>query len=299
MKIGNFLASLLPSFGKDQVLEDCRLTHGEIKNGTLPAYESAAPLFRGWKFKSDKLKSQFAVFSRVSGLSGNFVDAVLKGLKQTNENLDAVEEMISKTYNEDVAASGLTYLKANLLQFVESAGFVSKYARKYLDYIYALETSEVGDEESRSAAMETMLKAHTDWLDANFLAFATAISITATPTNNLRKVLGNIPDIVVTADNAQTLSATLGQAKLDPLQFGLIPVWMNPIYHIGMAVAEWQAGRYKEWQEELRLIQLRKLNLERVSAGKHDAKIEKEIAWLSSRRDELSYKLQKMERDNA
>ncbi|MNU19708.1 hypothetical protein D3C71_79410 [compost metagenome] len=299
MKIGNFLASLLPSFGKDQVLEDCRLTHGEIKNGTLPAYESAAPLLKSWKFKSDKLKNQFAMFSRVSGMNGNFVDAVAKGLKQANENLDAVEDMISKTYNEDVAASGLTYLKANLLQFVETAGFVSKFARKYLDYIYALETVEVGDQESASASMETMLKAHVEWLDANFLSFATAFGIVSTPTANLRKVLGNIPDIVVTADNVQTLGATMGQSKLDPMQFGLIPVWLNPIYHVGMVVAEWQAARHKEMQEELRLIQLRKLNLERVAAGKPDAKIQKEIGWLSSRRDELSYKLQKMERDNA
>ncbi len=299
MKIGNFLTSLLPTFGKDQVLEDCRLTLGEIKNGTLPAYEAAAPLFKSWKFKSDKLKDQFATFQRLTHSGGNFVDAVAKGLKLATDNLEAVEDMIGKTYNEDVASSGLTYLKANLLQFVETAGFVSKYARKYLDYIYALETAEVGEAEDQSAAMDTLVKAQVEWLDKNLIPFATAFGIVTTQPTKLRQVLANIPDIVATPDNAQTLGSTMGQAKLDPLQFGLIPIWLNPIYHVRLAVAEWQAARYKEMQEELRLVQLRKLNLERAVQGKSDAKIQKEIAYLAARKDKLSYELARMEREYA
>jgi len=299
MKIANYLTSLLPSFGKDQVLEDCRLTSGEIKNGTLPAYEQAAPLLKTWKFKSTKIKEQFATFSRISGAHGSFVDAVAKGLKVALDNLDDVEDMISKTYNEDVASSGLTYLKANLLQFTEAAGFVSKYARKYLNYVYAVETAEASEGEAATATMETLVRAEVEWLDANLISFATAFGIVSTPPANLRKVLGNIPDIVVTADNVQTLGATMGQSKLDPMQFGLIPLWMNPIYHVGMAVAEWQANRYKEMQEELRLVQLRQLNMQRLSEGKADAKTEREISYLATRASNLSYKLAKMEREYA
>jgi hypothetical protein len=299
MKTANYLTSLLPTFGKDQVLEDCRLTRGEIANGTLPAYEAASPLFKSWKFKSEKLKDNFASFQRLTHTTGSFVEAVQKGLKVTLDNLDDIEDQIGKTYNEDVASSGLTYLKANLLQFTEACGFVSKFARKYLNYIYTLETAELEDPDLQVSTLETLVRAEVEWLQANFISFATAFGIVSTPTQNLRKAIAGIPDIVVTADNVNTLGATIGHAKLDPMQFGLLPLWMNPIYHVRMAVAEWQATRYKEMQEELRMVSLRKLNLERLADGKPDAKIQKEIAHYGTRAGDLSYKLNKMEREYA
>ena len=78
-----------------------------------------------------------------------------------------------------------------------------------------------------------------------------------------------------------------------------IPVWLNPIYHIGMRIAEWQAKRYKSAKEELSLLQLRKLNLERVSAGKPDAKIQSEIKYLEARIQGLNFDIDEMEKKYA
>jgi ABC-type phosphate transport system auxiliary subunit len=73
-------------------------------------------------------------------------------------------------------------------------------------------------------------------------------------------------------------------------------VWLNPVYHVGMLVAEWQAARYKAAQEELRTLQLRKLNLEKKLEGKSDAKIEQQISYMQKRVDDLEYKIVKMEK---
>lgn len=298
MKIVSYLQSLLPSFGKDQVLEDCRLTKSEIKDITLAGYVTAEGLLKGFKFKSQDVNDKLTQFNRiVKHTSGPFVSQIIKGLNQAAENLDEVEKQVGKTYNEEVSGLGLTYLKANLLQFVEACGFVSKYARKFLLYIYVQETAALPD--SGTQFNSSLAPAERAWLEANFLSFCTAFQIVSTPSGELKKVFANIPDIVVTADNASTLGSTIGEAKLDPLSMKLIGTPMALIYHVAMFVAEWQANRYKAAQEELRLCQLRKLNLERLLEGKPDARIQRELDHMESRVQSLNFRIAKMEQDNA
>lgn len=294
MKITAFIASLLPTFGKDSVLEDLRLTHGEYKEFTMPAYATAVPLLKNWKFKSEVVQDQFSRFGRMVRGSGNPVVVINNGFKDILENIEIVEKAIEKTYSEEVAGAGMTYSKSTLLQLAEAFAFVSKFARKWLIYIYIHETMEVPDAEDLS---ESLTPAEKEWIEANFLNFCTAFGIVSGEGNQMQKRLNDIPDVAVTSENADTLAHTLGETKIDPFQLKLIPIWMNPIYHIGMFVAEWQADRYKAAKEELRLLQLRKLNLERHSQGKPDAHLQKEIAYTESRIQSLNYKIAKMEKD--
>jgi hypothetical protein len=299
MQIKNFLSSLLPTFGKDRVLEDCRITRTEIKEFTQPAYDIAAPALKGYKFKSESVETLFATFSRMVKDAGreNPIVYIQKSWKPILENLDHMEKMVEKTYSEEVAGIGLTYMKANLLQFVEALHFVSKYARKFLLYVYICETAEY--EEGGTSVAESLTPSEMEWITANIVAFCTAFNVVSGNPNQVEKKLADIPDVVITEDNVGTLSATMGEHKIDPFQMKLIPVWMNPIYHIGMFVAEWQATRYKAAKEELRLVQLRKLNLEKVSNGKPDAAVQKEIAHLEDRIQDLNYRIHKLEKDNA
>jgi len=297
MKAHSYLTSLLPSFGKDQVIEDIRLTRGEISDVTIPAYEAAVGLLKDASIRSKYLEGDMALFKRtVKSSQGGFTKTVLQALKTSLENLDHAEELITKTYNDDIAGAGVTYMKANLLQLVEVIGFVSKFARKYLLYIYVCETAEFDD--SNTELTDSITPAEQEWLRANFLSFCTSINIVSTAPHTLKKSLTDIPDVVITEENSHTVGSTLGDNKVDPLQMRLIPVWLNPIYHIGMFVAEWQANRYKAAQEELKLLQLRKLNLERLSEGKPDARIQKEITYMESRIQGLNYKIAKMEKNN-
>lgn len=297
MKFDQYIVSLLPSFGKDRVLEDCRVTRNEIKDISLPLYDTAAPLFKGYKFKSPELLEQIASFNRLCKPgSDNIITHIQKCLKASLENLDEVEGLVEKTYNEEVAGAGLTYLKANLLQFTECLNFVARYARRYLLWVYIAETAEIPD--SETALVDAMAPAEIEWIKINFVPFCTALNVVGIPTSKVKKALADVPDIVVTEENVKSLTSTLGAQKLDPLSVGLIPVWLNPIYHIGMFVAEWQASRYKAAKEEKKLVELRYLNLKKRQEGKPDARLQKEIDYTAGRLRELNYKLAKMEKDN-
>lgn len=297
MKFSAFLKSLIPGFEKDNVLEDVRLTRTELKEITIPAFETSISLLAGKELKSKEIENFDKIFRRNNpGFPRELFEGMLEGLHIAEANMDVVEDLISRTYNEDVAASGLTYLKANLLQFVEVASFVSKYARRFLFYTFVLESAEY--EANSLKASESLSKAEIRWIEDNMLTFAQAFKIVATPKAKLAKQFADVPDIVITGDNEDHLMHTTS-AKIDPLQMRFIPAWLNIIYHVRLGIAEWQVGRYNAAKEELKVIQLRKLHLERLRAGKADAAIEKEIAYLEERAQKLNYKLRQMEEEAA
>lgn len=297
MKIPSFITSILPSFGKDRVTEDLRLTRTEYKDVTIPAFHQASTAFKGCKFKSPLLQDQLAVFGRMVKGKGNIVDAIGALLPDALKNLDACEELIEKTFSEEIAGAGLTYQKANLLQFAECLHFVSRFSRKFLLYIFVCETAEY--EDGGTTIADSLSPAEIEYIKTNFVTYCTALNAVTNQTATVHKLLSDVPDIVITSDNYDSLASTVGEKKLDPLQMKLIPVWLNPIYHIGMFVAEWQAERYKASKDELRLVQLRKLNLEKLQEGKPDAHVQKEIAYLETRIQGLNYKIDKMEKKYA
>lgn len=296
MKILNFITSLLPTFGKGRVTEDTRLTKSEIIEHTQPAYRLADELLGKWKFKSQEVKDLSDTFNRMVKVPHNqgMITCIYEAFKDILLNLEYSEKMVDKTFNIDVVGVGMTYHAANLLQFTEACAFVSKYSRKLLIYIYICESSVY--EESGETLSDSLTKVEVDWINSNFISFCTAFNIVSGKPQQVEKQFSAIPDIVITKDNATTLPATLGSDKIDPFQLSLIPIWMNPIYHVGMFVAEWQADRYKAAKEEVRLLQLRKLNLEKLSNGKPDAKVQKEMKYMESRIQNINFKIDKMEK---
>jgi hypothetical protein len=252
------------------------------------------PVFKTWKFKNPQLEAQMATFSRMVKSHGhdNAIVTISKGWKNILENLQDVEDLAKRAFNNEIAGGGLTYMKANVLQFVEALAFVSKFSRKFLNYAYVCETAEI---DSNTSVAESLTPAELDWLAVNLLSFCQAFNIVAGNPVVVRKQMADIPDINITPENIDTVGEAVGHAKIDPFRMSLIPIWMNPVYHIGMAVAEYQASRFKAAKEELRLVELRKLNLEKLSAGTPDAQVQKEINYLESRIQGLNFKISKME----
>lgn len=295
MKIPTYLSSLLPSFTKSRIVEDCQITRGEIKDFSRPAYAMAAKDFKSYKFKSERIKPIADAFGRmVKGGHDNFIVTIDKGFQPMLENLDEVEKMIESIYADDVGGVALTYQKANLLQLVEIIGFVSRYARKLLIFTYAAETEQFP--EAGTVFTDAIVPAEIEWIEQNLVSFCTAFNIAITPTNKLKSALDGIPDIVVKQETAEAVSSTIGDKKLDPFGLKLIAPWLNPIYHVRMFVAEWQTNRYHEAKAELQLLQLHRLHLEKLKEGKPDAKLAQEIKYTENRINKLSFKLKELEK---
>ncbi|WP_144106604.1 hypothetical protein [Paraburkholderia sp. BCC1886] len=296
MKIEQYLATILPSFKKDQILDDVRNTRVELREATLPAFEVAHGLLGHWKWKSGEVKDVASNFQRlVKG--GNLVTVITEGLRDTVETLALAESFVMKSYNEEVVSQALTYQKANILQFIEAVAFVSRYSRKLLNFIFVNETRATAPD---SVQKDALTPYEIKWIDDNLVTFCTAFAAVAQPVKKVEDAFDGIPEIVVKSSNADVLKAMAGgEKRLDPFRFGFIDAKMNLFYHVGKWLAEGQVERYNAAKEELRLVQLRKLNLEKIAEKKPDAALQQEIEYTESRVQGLNAKIAKMEAEYA
>jgi hypothetical protein len=292
MKIEKFVAGLAPSMRKDQILGDIANVRKELNESTLPAYEAISTLFSHWKWRSEEMKSMSSTFSRLAG-GGNMVESLLKGLKEVSAALDTAEDYIMKTYNEEMAVSALTYKKAGVLQFVEAIAYVTKFSRKLANYMLVCETAVLDD--SDTVINEAFTPFERGYLEGGFMTFCQAFKAIAIPVAAVKARIEEAPEVIVKAAAAGIMHETLGEKKTDSFGLNLIAAKWNPFYHIGKAIAEWQVSSYNASKEELQLVQMRKLLLEKLAAKKPDAALSQEINYNEGRVQNLNAKIAKME----
>lgn len=316
MQIIDYIKSLLPKFGKDRVLEDSRIIRTEIETVSLPSYVEAEKVFTGWKFKSKQMTELITIFNRNIktgsgfGTKDNIVTNIRKGLERILDIQELVEDKLQKNLEHDVFADGVTCLKANLIQCLEGISFISKYSYKLLNYIYVVETAIYTNEENwkgdfkdfdaKTYIESNFSPAEIEYIEKSFTQFCLVLGALTKTKQDFNKLIEEIPDISINATNSDAINSTISPDKLDPLGMRGFSstsnsVFMNPIYHFGLMVAEWQANRYKVAKETKKVLELRLLNLQLKVQNNPDAKLEQEIAYIQSRIQGLDYKIQKME----
>jgi hypothetical protein len=291
MFLSNFIKFLLPTFEKDRLISDLRVTRGELVE-LQAAYGVASKLLKNWKFQNEDVADKVASFKRIMSTGDNPVVWIDDHLNDILKNLQQLEDIAVSILGNSVSGSGLTYKQASIVKYSDAMFLVAKYARKFLNWIYVLETSHFG---SSKQITDSISKYELKWLDETLVDFCNALKSTSSDPAKVATSLMEIPEIQVSASDPESLRATMGESKLDPLKLGFIASKANPIYYIRMLVAEFQVRRYKEMKEELSLLQLRRMNLEKLKAGKQDANLERQIEYVESRAQKLSYEISEME----
>lgn len=299
MRIDKFVSSLLPSFKKDTLREDIANIREELVSRLTPVYGSAVQTLAKHQFTSREVVGFDRNWSRQvrTEFRGNFIVVIHQTLLRLQENLPAIEKLVERYYMDDTYKDGLTYLKANLLQYIELIGFTLKYARRLLNFVI---WEEVATEDKQSGLVgQGPNKAERDWLVTNASHFYTAINTLAVKRNVIEKSFNEIPDAIANPENVAEIEATVGVGRVDPFRMGFIPVWLNPIYHVRMRIAEYQVARYNEQKEEIKLLEFRLLNLRQRQTGEIDPRIEQQIEYTEGRLDKLRYKVAQLEEEYA
>lgn len=311
MKPLNFLKSLLPNFAKQTVLEDIRTTRLVLTTLTIPAYQDSLRIFGARKFSNDSLVKDWEIFRRnVKGASGpNTISAIEKSFKPMLGTLDLIERLVDKDYNDDIEGAGVTYYKAAVLQMVESIGFAAEYAAKYLNYALVVESAEIanedgnvigsdGDTQGLNEISASIMPIELRYIHDRFLDFCNVMDTLSKPTDKIKNDFQSIPDVAVTESGDAIMAHTAGRT-LDPFNHGIVPIAMNPVFHIRMKIADYQHYRYEKAKAEKEALELRLMRMERLQQGKNDAALEKQIIYTQQRIDNLTIKIKKVEEEYA
>ena len=182
--------------------------------------------------------------------------------------------------------------RLNILSYIEACTFFCTYARRLLTTLFAIEINTASDD--ITSELEDILPVNLEWLQRRRDSFFLVFDILLNGKGDLTKVIEDLPEINVNPTNIKAVEAV--NKNLDPYGFGFIPVVLNPAYHIGVFVAEWQVERLNTARAEKDVLEVQTLNLKMLDEKKNDAKLQKTIKYIEDNRLKPLYKkIAKME----
>jgi len=298
MKIFSYVASLLPRLTKDQVLEDLRHTGEELVSVAQPTYRNGADFFRTSKFESDKVRDLQDSFNDKFDRSGGpkqstFLGEINARLPFLVENTEYVTKQCELLFERDIVSDGLTAKKALLMRAAEHLSFLSRLSLDVLNYVYTFEALAAGVEVSDDSGLSPAEAGH---VERNIGVFASLLGDYGVPNKDFEKILLAIPEVVVSSRSEAQLASVFKERDLDPFKGQYVQGFTgNPIYHLRLLVAQWQASRYKANKDKKKMLELRLLHLELLKEKKNDPKIEQEIDYVRGRVASLDRYLREVE----
>lgn len=296
MSLVTYLRSLVRTIGKDDIMEDIRITKKEISDKLIPLYTDAVKYFNSTGIKSEQLKAFNASFMRTYGNRAenkNMFSAINNALPKMLANLDILSDAIEKSLQTKLVTQAASMRQAVLIKDVDLASFASNYSFRVLTYAYNLESKEVV-----SSTFEdlTLPKPIMDSILDNLTTYSVVLKVLGAGTDKFYSKLMALKDIAIDQKDIDALryihEDTISEFDdLEPSGFDA-----NPLYHFGIMVAEWQANRYKLNQETKKYLEMKLLLLKMQDKKSPDPKLELEIEYIARRIENLEYKIAKAEK---
>lgn len=297
MQLMNFLNSLLPRVEKSRVAEDLRITISELESVVSSNYKHSADYFRANKFASSNNKDLSTVFYRNFNSKGtkqpNIISEVSVRLDNLIANAQFILDYVEKELSSDIIPEGLTVKKAAIIRAAEQLSFASRYSIDLLNLLYVNEAIEANAEVEESLKLAPAAEKH---VVSNISKFAVIVATYGIKQDEFEKSLGKIPDIELSKNTVNSVTGMYSEGEVDPFAGSMtVGFQYNPIYHMRLVVAEWQASRYKANKDKKKILELRLLHLKLVQDKKNDPKLENEIVYLQGRIDKIERYLKDVE----
>lgn len=289
--LSTFLNAIGAIFRRDELSRSCQATSKKIQKEVLSELHHVERVFGAHKPKSDAFKNLSSSCSRITGNS-NLLSAVDKGMRNALVMLDMVEREAEEIFSEEEATVGMSFKKATYLRLTASIEFSADYALKMLNWLVA---NEIASKESTDIK-EQFTPADIEYIEGNAVNFFKVIEVLLKNTSIIEKAIKSLPDVPVSNNSEAALSNKLldtsdGRAIANLVLPINISVKWNPFYLIGTMIADFQVRSYKATEEQIKLLQMRRMRLEQMNAGQDNPRLQAEIDHVSSRVQQYNYEL--------
>lgn len=282
MKITDFMATIMPSFSREHVEDEVESLKQEVNDINIPIFEGGFKLLGKDKMTSDVANDMGETLYKGIGLKNypNFIGGFLEINKKIRDQLPVVERWVRDKFGEDISKHAMDPLKYNVLQLIPVMGFVARYCRMFYNVAISIECNIKSDSPE---PVFDIIPYQRDWLAKHLTSFIDSVRLIMKRAGDLDKIFENLPDIVIDPRNAGVVQQTQGNLT-DPLNFGIIPLSINPIFLIRKIHMNYQADRYHLAKEELRMLERKVYNLKQMNEGRNDAKLQREIRYTEEKR---------------
>lgn len=297
--VKNFLASMVPHFERNRIIEDIDSLATDMESNLIPAYDAAVRSFQGQRFKSNAGQTMEAMFHLrfPTERGATHLSFTRQTLLNTLETLKMLERLVPEIFNRDVAKDAMTYKRAAVLQLLAVIRFYNEYAGRHLLRVLANETAfeHSLEEDAELVPIERV------YYKENLEVFLQAGHVLALGPNEISTRLGNMQDLQVVTDNIRAVAATAGMENVDPFTLGFIGpnATSSPIYKFRTMVAGYQVACHERNKELSKALQLRLFALKDARANKNDPKLEENIQASQHRLENLNRKIAEFEEQYA
>lgn len=290
-KLSDYLGSLSELLTRRDLEEDANQTLDILRTKVIPQYEQAASVFKG-DFKSESaININKALSEFVKYRGGNFITALNKILPTLQGKVEKVKAVAELSKENDIANNAMSVVEYNVIRLLETAAFIADFSPKVLNLVITAESNKLAGKEIE---IEGLTPAFVDEVKTKLATLGTALSLFDITEKHLEDTLKALPDLTIGKDDIDSVMQTVGRTKVDPFETRFIPPALNPFYHFGRYVAEYQVERYERTKDEAKMLEFKLLNYKNLQSGKPDPKIEKAIELTQERLDKSNYKLAKM-----
>lgn len=292
MKLLNLITSLLPSFKRDEVVNEVKALREDLEENTIPVFEA---LVKEPAMKKSKVVQEFDkdLQRGLNGIvRGNFAEITNVGLGAVRGLISYLENAVEKTFSRDIIVAGLTYRKAEILRLIMYVDFFVTYTRQNALYLLAVECN--ADTKSFPPGKERPLP-EIKWLLENRAAYIQCFKMLMIKPSEIDRMLQSLPEIVINQENDQINAAIRPGTMLDPLGGNFINIHWNPFYAMGVRRANKRHARTQRAKNEKRAIMYRIEQLHRLNRGEQSPDLEKTISIYEQEVDRLAAQIAKDE----
>lgn len=294
MSIENIKNQLVDIINKKDLVKSLEASTKELEDVVLKTAGESSHFFNRKEIKNQLLKTKIEQFFRINSniKADGIFDAIVKRKTDILENLNFLRRMVEKEFEDKIAKDNLDYRQVNVLKIIDLLEFFNRYTLAFLTYSYVLETAT--ELKHDKYIQDSITKSQEKFINDNWLNYCNVCGIILCLNSDFNKKLESIKKIEVLDDNETVLRETMGINAVNPFTNGFIPTKWNPIIWVRRIIADWQVSRYKALEDNVRLLEVRRLHLEKLRRGEQDPVLEKTIKEVEDLLAIQQYKLDKL-----
>lgn len=294
MSLKSLVRAMAPVAPKRQLSDSITKTQQQLIQHIIPAYTKSAEVTSGKPFNSKYAKVldvRYKDFSTLSNPRKNFIETTLGVLQVIAKNEEFVLAQVNAKFSENVATEALGFKELTLVNYQSALTHIVEFSMRMLNMFWIAEENTIKGRDQ----FDGVVKGEHDYLQNNLSLFLRELATVNISRDAFEKTLEQISDSIFDPDEEETTRSLMDNHRMDPLNFGFIPLPINPFYKIGRWWVEREDAIYKATQLDLQRVEIRIKACEEIQRNTPNPTTEKTLKALDGLRKDLQLKLNKME----
>lgn len=296
MNFLTYIQSLAPRISKPVVQKDIEATLKELDNQVIPMAHSVAEMYRVHPFTSLASKNlQAEIYGEIKFRSkaANYLFDLHTLLQNARANLVTIQKAVEVHVQQDTLRDGVTSRVAHLIRSASAISFISRFTLDILDFLLESET----DSKTHEASATEIPPARTKYILSSIERYVRLLADFGVPPKDMEKLLEDLPDVFVSPQNQRAISSMFSPAQIDPFRkTSLITNFVgNPIYHLRLMLADFEAKRYNAAKDKKVVMELRLIHLKNLLDNSPNPRVEREIEGVQKRIDSYDRYIREVE----